>query len=166
MNTATDSPCSPDLESLHQAVQGFQPNPRRIPFHHLKPFHDFIVELRGKNASYFIIAEMLQQHGVKTSRARVAEYGRVVLNGGKRRKRRKYTHQTQVSTQLGSPPVALADAAKNVPASVSANFSDSPSPQNSPSSHKRRGPRIANVELVPQAEWEIIQANLKTKQNS
>ena len=43
----------------------------------------------SKNASYAAIAELLQQHGVKTSRARVAEYGRIVLEGGKSRKRRK-----------------------------------------------------------------------------
>ena len=79
----------PDLESLRKAVQEFRPNPHRVPFNNLKPFHDSIMELRGKNASYFIIAEILQQNGVKTSRARVAEYGRIVLDGGKSRKRRK-----------------------------------------------------------------------------
>ena len=47
------------------------------------------MELRGKNASYSIIAELLIQNGVKTSRARVAEYGRIVLEDGKKRKRRK-----------------------------------------------------------------------------
>jgi len=74
-----------DLESLRKAVQEFRPNPHRVPFNNLKPFHDTIMELRGKNASYFIIAEVLQQNGVKTSRALVAEYGRRVLDGGKSR---------------------------------------------------------------------------------
>src|ERR1035438_6623870 len=86
MNT---SPSTPNLESLRQAIQEFQPNPRRVPFNNLKPIHDAIVELRGKNASYAIIAELLIQNGVKTSVARVAEYGRIVLEGGKKRKRRK-----------------------------------------------------------------------------
>ncbi len=76
MNT---SPSTPNLELLHKVVQEFQPNPRRVPFNNLKPFHDSILELRGKNASYASIAELLQQNGVNTSRARVAEYGRVVL---------------------------------------------------------------------------------------
>jgi len=79
----------PDLESLHKAVQEFQPNPRRVPFNNLKPFHDSIATLRAKQASYSVIAELLQQNGVKTSRARVAEYGRIILDGGKSTKRRK-----------------------------------------------------------------------------
>jgi hypothetical protein len=37
--------------------------------------------------------------GVKTSVARVAEYGRIVLDSGKRRKRRKYTHATPTAVQ-------------------------------------------------------------------
>ena len=74
---------TPDLESLRKAIREYQPDPSRIPFNNLKPFHDSIVELRGKNASYAAIAELLKQHGVKTSRARVAEYGRIVLEGGK-----------------------------------------------------------------------------------
>lgn len=83
------SPSTPNLESLRQAIQNFTPNPRRVPFNNLKPLHDAIVELRGKNASYAIIAELLIQNGVKTSVARVAEYGRIILDGGKSRKRRK-----------------------------------------------------------------------------
>jgi len=83
MNT---SPTTPDLELLRKAIREYQPDPSRVPFSNLKPFHDSIVELRGKNASYAAIAEILQQNGVKTSRACVAEYGRIVLEGGKRRK--------------------------------------------------------------------------------
>ena len=61
----------------------------RIPFNNLKPSMIPSWNCAGKNASYAAIAELLQQHGVKTSRARVAEYGRIVLEGGKSRKRRK-----------------------------------------------------------------------------
>ena len=82
MNTSPIT-TTPDLESLRKAIREYQPDPSRIPFSNLKPFHDSIVELRGKNASYAAIAELLEQHGVKTSRARVAEYGRIVLEGGK-----------------------------------------------------------------------------------
>ena len=89
MNTSPTSPTTPNLELLRKAIREYQPDPSRIPFNNLKPFHDSIVELRGKNASYAAIAELLEQHGVKTSRARVAEYGRIVLEGGKKRKRRK-----------------------------------------------------------------------------
>jgi hypothetical protein len=68
---------TPDLESLRKAVQEFRPVPHRVPFNGLKPVHDSIVELRRRTVSYAAIAELLEQHGVKTSRARVAEYGRI-----------------------------------------------------------------------------------------
>ena len=51
----------------------------------------------GETVSYAAITELLQQHGVKTSRARVAEYGRIVLEGGKKRKRRKRAKTTPAS---------------------------------------------------------------------
>ena len=89
MNTPTTS--KPDLEGLQKAVQEYQPNPHRVPFDGLKPVHDSIMELRKQNVSYAAIADLLQQHGFKTSRARVAEYGRIVLESGKSRKRRKRT---------------------------------------------------------------------------
>ena len=116
MNTSPTSPTTPDLESLRKAVQEFQPNPHRVPFNNLKPFHDSIVELRGKNASYAAIAELLQQHGVKTSRARVAEYGRIVLEGGKTRKRRKRAKTAPAVNTPATPQSAPAVAAKPAPA--------------------------------------------------
>ena len=61
MNTSPTSPTTPDLESLRKAIREYQPDPSRIPFSNLKPFHDSIVELRGKNASYAAIAELLEQ---------------------------------------------------------------------------------------------------------
>src|SRR5271154_6776259 len=103
MNTPTTPQPTPDLESLHKAVQEFRPNPQRVPFNNLIPLHDAIVELRSKNASYAIIAELLIQNGIKTSVARVAEYGRIMLDGGKRRKRRKYARTTTPAIQ-GVPP--------------------------------------------------------------
>lgn len=126
---------SPNLESLRQAIQNFTPNPRRVPFNNLKPLHDAIVELRGKNASYAIIAELLAQNGVKTSVARVAEYGRIVLEGGKRRKRRKYARIT--STALPTePPVPQPAPQISVPTA----FQPTPKPE--------RGPRIARIRLL------------------
>src|SRR5271154_1705664 len=101
MNSQTTS--TPNLELLRLAVQEFQPAPSRIPFHTLKPYHEFIVMLRSKRASYRSVAELLGQQGVKTSVARVAEYGRIVLDGGKRRKRRKYAHVTPTVLQTEPP---------------------------------------------------------------
>ena len=144
----------------------FQPNPRRVPFNNLKPHHDAIATMRDKQASYSLIAELLQQHGVKTSRARVAEYGRIVLDGGKRHKRRKYSHLTPVGTLSASPPVVLADASNVVPFNEPTKVSDFlPLPSSAPSS-KRRGPRIAHVELMSPQEREKFEDDIKTKQNS
>ena len=132
MNT---SPSTPNLESLRQAIQNFTPNPRRVPFSNLKPLHDAIVELRGKNASYAIIAELLMQNGVKTSVARVAEYGRIVLEGGKRRKRRKYARATPTALQTEPPPPQSAP-----PISAPTSFQPTTKPE--------RGPRIARIRML------------------
>src|SRR5207302_9788335 len=105
MNTSSASPPTPNLELLRKVIQEYQPNPSRVPFSNLKPFHDCIVEFRGKKASYAVIADLLQQNGVKTSRARVAEYGRIDLNGGNRRSRRR-----QRRIVLPSAPPAMRPA--------------------------------------------------------
>src|SRR5580658_1527085 len=115
MNISPTSPTTPDLESLRKAIREYQPDPSRIPFSNLKPFHHSIVELRGKNASYAAIAELLEQHGVKTSRARVAEYGRIVLVGGKKRKRRKRAKTAPAANLPATPQSAPAMAAKPTP---------------------------------------------------
>jgi hypothetical protein len=129
------SPSTPNLESLRQAIQNFTPNPRRVPFNNLKPLHDAIVELRGKNASYAIIAELLIKNGVKTSRARVAEYGRVMVDGGKRRKRRKYARTTLTALQTEPP------APKPAPQLSTPNSFQ-------PATKPECGPRIAQIRLL------------------
>ncbi len=134
MNTPTTPQPTPDLESLHKAVQEFRPNPHRVPFNNLKPLHDAIVELRSKNASYAIIAELLIQNGIKTSVARVAEYGRIMLDGGKRRKRRKYA-RTTTSAIHGVPPAPQPVPQITVPTSFQ------------PTTKPERGPRIARIRM-------------------
>src|ERR1035438_2276201 len=133
MNTETAS--TPNLELLRQAIQEYQPDPSRIPFSNLKPLHDSIMELRGKNASYATIADLLIQNGVKTSRARVAEYGRIVLEGGKRRRRRKNVRATLTAIQAVPPapkPVQQVSTPNTLP----------------PAAKPERGPHIAKVELL------------------
>jgi hypothetical protein len=93
------------------------------------------VELRGKNASCAIIAELLMQNGVKTSVARVAEYGRIVLEGGKRRKRLKYTRTTPTALQTEPTPPKLAPQI-----SALTSFHPVTKPE--------RGPRIARIRLL------------------
>jgi hypothetical protein len=155
------SPSTPNLESLRQAVQDFTPNPRRVPFNNLKPVHDAILELRGKNASYSIIAELLMQNGVKTSRARVAEYGRIVLEDGKKRKRRKRAKAVPAANTPAVPQSAPTVAAKPAPATAPASNGSPPASENT--THKWRGPRIANVKMMTASEREAFEASLKSK---
>jgi hypothetical protein len=165
MNTSPTSPTAPNLELLRKAIREYQPDPSRIPFSNLKPFHDSIVELRGKNASYAAIAELLEHHGVKTSRARVAEYGRIVLEGGKSRKRRKRAKTAPAANLPATPQSAPAVAAKPAPATLPATAitSDVPSPQTESSPYRSRGPHIANVKMMTPSEREEFEASLKSK---
>ena len=163
MNTPTTP--TPDLESLRKAIREYQPDPSRIPFNNLKPFHDSIVELRGKNASYAAIAELLEHHGVKTSRARVAEYGRIVLEGGKKRKRRKRAKTTPAANIPATPQSAPASTVKPTPATppATAITSDVPPPPKENSPYRSRGPHIANVKMMTPSEREEFEASLKSK---
>jgi hypothetical protein len=148
MSTPTTSQPTPDLESLHKAVQEFRPNPQRVPFSNLKPFHDSIATLRDKQASYSVIAELLQQNGVKTSRARVAEYGRIILEGGKKRKRRKRTRTTPAATIPATPqsvPFVAAKPTPATPAPTTASAGNVTPPPKEDSPYRSRGPHIANV---------------------
>src|SRR5471032_1447434 len=141
MNTSPTSPTTSDLELLRKAIREYQPDPSRIPFSNLKPFHDSILELRGKNASYAAIAELLEQHGVKTSRARVAEYGRIVLEGGKSRKRRKRAKTALAANIPATPqnaPAVTAKPAPFTPAPTAAPTSNVTSPSNENSLYTSR----------------------------
>jgi hypothetical protein len=145
---------TPDLESLRKVIQEFRPNPHRVPFNNLKPLHDSIVELRDKNASYAAIAELLEQHGVKTSRARVAEYGRIVLDGGKSRNRRN---------RARTAPAVAAKPAPATPAPTNAPAGNVPPPPKEDSPYRSRGPHIANVKMMTPSEREEFEASLKLK---
>ena len=163
MNT---SPTSPNLELLRKAIREYQPDPSRIPFSYLKPFHDSIVELRDKNASYAAIAELLEQHGVKTSRARVAEYGRIVLEGGKsckRRKRAKTTPAANIPATPQSAPAVAAKPAPAMPAPTPAPAGNVTPPPEEYSPYRSRGPHIANVKMMTPSEREEFEASLKSK---
>jgi hypothetical protein len=159
MNT-TPSQQSPNLEMLRQAVREYQPNPRRVPFNNLNPLHDSIAEMRRKCASYATIAELLQQHGVKTSRARVAEYGRIVLNGGKSRKRRRQANAAPAISTLVAAPIAPVAATPDVTAPTAATTSSLPPPRET-SPYASRGPRIANVRLLNPQEAKGFNDSLK-----
>jgi hypothetical protein len=161
----TPSTPTPDLESLHKAVQEFRPVPHRVPFNGLKPVHDSIMELRKQNVSYAAIAELLEQHGVKTSRARVAEYGRIFLEGGKKRKRRNRAKTTPAANIPATPQNAPAVVAKPAPATppATAVTSDVPPPPNEYSPYCSRGPHIANVRMLKAEEAKEFNDSLKPK---
>ena len=161
----TPSTPTPDLESLHKAVQEFRPVPHRVPFNGLKLVHDSIVELRKQNVSYAAIAELLEQHGVKTSRARVAEYGRIVLEGGKKRKRRKRAKVAPAANIPATPQSAPAEAAEPAPATPPATTitSEVPPPPKESSPYRSRGPHIANVRMMGAAEAKEFDESLKPK---
>jgi len=159
MNSPTTS--IPDLEGLRKAVQEFQPNPRRLPFTNLKTVHDSIAKLRQQQVSYATIAELLRQHGVRTSRARVAEYGRIVLDGGKSRKRRKHAKSMAVINISAASQSTPAVEAKPLPATI---------PPNNVSSWTRedpafvtRGPRIAKIEMLSPEEVAALKAEKAAK---
>ena len=158
MNT---SPSTPNLELLRQAVQEFQPAPSRIPFHGLKPYHEFIVMLRAKRASYRSVAELLEKQGVNTSRARVAEYGRIILDGGKRRKRRKRARTTIAINIPAAPQSVPGVAPKVVPTTAPSVTSNIPPPPTENSPYKSRGPHIANVRMMSPEEAKEFNASLK-----
>lgn len=152
---------TPDLEALRKAVQEFRPNPHRIPFTNLKPVHDSITELRKQNVSYAAIADLLQQHGVRTSRARVAEYGRIVLDGGKSRKRRKRAKAAPTVNFTAAPQTAPAVATKPAPATIEP-ASDVPPPFNESSPFVSCGPHIAHVEQLSPEDAAEFEASLKS----
>ena len=143
-----NTPTTPNLELLCKAIQEYQPDPSRVPFSNLKPFHDSIVELRGKRASYAAIADLLKENGVKTSRARVAEYGRIVLEGGKRRKRRNRVRTVPAVNIPAPPQSAPSTTTKVVPAAAPAVANDAPPPPTEDSPFRSRGPHIARIRML------------------
>src|SRR5208283_3857327 len=155
---------TPDLESLRKAIREFRPNPHRVPFNGLKPVHDSIVELRKQNVSYAAIAELLEQHGVKTSRARVAEYGRIVLEGGKSRKRRRRAKTAPAANIPATPQNAPAVATKpapTTPAPTAAPAGNVTPPPIETSPYRSRGPHIANVRMMSAEEAKEFNDSLK-----
>jgi hypothetical protein len=163
MNTPTTP--TPVLESLRKAVQEFRPVPHRVPFNGLKLVHDSIAELRKQNVSYAAIAELLEQYGVKTSRARVAEYGRIVLEGGKLRKRRKRAKTVPAANIPATPQSAPAVAATPAPATppATAITSEVTLPPKEYSPYCSRGPHIANVRMMGAEEAKEFNDSLKPK---
>jgi hypothetical protein len=92
----------------------------------------------------------------------VAEYGRIVLEGGKNRKRRKRAKTTPAANIPATPQSAPAEAAKPAPATPPAT-SDVPPPPKENSPYHSRGPHIANVRMMKAEEAKEFNDSLKPK---
>jgi len=138
-------------------------HPARNPAKYLASYPRNVPAMAGRMTRK---TTLLQQHGVKTSRARVAEYGRTVLDGGKKRKRRKRAKTAPAANIPATPQSAPAMAAKPAPpkpAPATAITSDVPSPQTESSPYRSRGPHIANVRMMKAEEAKEFNDSLKPK---
>jgi hypothetical protein len=85
----------------------------------------------------------------------VAEYGRIVLEGGKSRKRRKRAKTALAANIPATPqnaPAVTAKPAPFTPAPTAEPTGNVTSPSNENSLYTSRGPHIAKVELLPPGE--------------
>jgi hypothetical protein len=89
----------------------------------------------------------------------VAEYGRIVLEGGKSRKRRKRAKTTPAANLPATPQSAPAMAAQPTPTTVPAGTVPPPPKENS--AFASRGPRIAKVEQLSPEEAKEFNTSLK-----
>lgn len=132
----------PDRTNIRRAVDQFQPQ-RRSRFQNLVPWRDEILMLREKGASCEAIAELLTQHGVRTSRTMVGQYLATQTGTKPRRKsslRPIFEPRRAAPEGESAPPTP--DLSPRLPARPKeAPPSDSTAP-------KPRGPRIAQVELI------------------
>jgi hypothetical protein len=154
---------TPDLESLRKAIQEYQPDPSRIPFNNLKPFHDSIVELRGKNASYAAIAELLNNMASRPA-------GRVWPNtaasswkaanrasgGNGRKPRQPQISRPRLKVRQPWPQNPRRHAAGNGGAMSHRH-------QKKASPYRSRGPHIANVRMMTPEEAKEFKDSLKPK---
>ena len=97
---------------------------------------------------------------------RLAEYGRIVLEGGKSRKRRKRAKTAlaaniSVTSQNAPAVTAKPTPATQAPTTTPAGNDTPPPKEDSP--YRSRGPHIANVKMMTPSEREEFEASLKSK---
>jgi len=130
----------------------------------LKPVHDSIAELRKQNVAYAAIAELLEQHGVKTSRRvwpnTAASSWRAAnrASDGSGRKPRQ--------PQISRPRLKVRSRGRKTRTSHAAGNSDHerfPAAPNETSPYRSRGPHIANVRMMSAEEAKEFNDSLKPK---
>ena len=95
----------PDPNSIRRAVEQFQPR-RRARFQSLIRWRDDILALRDKGASCEAIANLLTQHGVRTSRTLVNEFLLSLSETKVRRRKRHLQSLAPAVTTTPKPPTA------------------------------------------------------------
>jgi hypothetical protein len=136
-----------DPITIRQAIAQFKPR-RRARFHNLMPWRNDILTLREMGASCEAIAELLTQHGVRTSRTMVTEY-LLTLSATKRDRRRKLRLQPIQSLPARAP------IQSNSPPPATTPTREPEIPTDEGTVGKSRGPRIAKVELLtPDEKYE------------
>jgi hypothetical protein len=138
-----------DPTIVRQAAAAFQAKPS-LRFENLVPWKDVIAELRAKKASCHTIAAFLDQFGIQTSKSAIARFCRTVLNEPSRsRVRRK---RTWPENPVQNPSAGTVQPESLIPAQKPHSTEELPlfpaRPDPTTSTPRRRGPRIANIELI------------------
>ena len=138
-----------DPTIVRQAAAAFQAK-HSARFENLVPWQDVISELRGKGASYQAIAGFLGQFGIQTSKSAIGRFCKGVLKeSAKRRSRgrpkrpkalqdKEVSEPTQPQKQVADAELQPDETLPLFPAKSDLTFS----------SRRKRGPRIANIELI------------------
>lgn len=130
----------PDPADMAKAVDEYRPN-RKSQIEHLHSWRPMIEGLRKKRASLSTIAEILRQRGVQTNREYVRrfwlKYGDGFGASKSTRMPRRMARVRKTKTQE-PPPAVLEQSVPTQPELIPA----SPRPG-------RRGPRIAQIKLLP-----------------
>jgi hypothetical protein len=142
---------NPDPNTIRQAAAAF-PVKQAARFESLHPWRDVIGELRGKRASFHTITEFLNQYGIGTSKSTVASFCKEVLKETLKRKAYGRQARSRPSPKVGTsqivPPTSPTPAGNSPSDSQLALLPDRSGHENSTSTPRRRGPRIANIELI------------------
>jgi hypothetical protein len=137
-STSTPFMPAPDPNSIRRAIEQFQPR-RRPRFQNLLPWRAEVLALRGKGASCEAIADLLNQHGVRTSRTMVNEF---LLSLSETKSRRRKRLLQPVAPAITPAPDGLSASPPLQPATPVRRADSEAAPA------KSRGPRIAQVELL------------------
>ncbi len=140
---------TPDPSVIRKAAAEFQTK-RPVRFEILQPWKDVIKELRSKCASCSTIAEFLNGYGIQTSKSAIANFCKEVLKEPGKRKQKGWRRKRQ-SAQSKKSKSASHNSFSPIPEVPRPNEKHVPIPHDADplvASPRKRGPRIAQVELL------------------